>query len=82
MIKEYFNDLYLKLLFRPKPKFKKGDIVELNDDGRNIGIIINKPLIVSHTFWFMGNYIVLFKNCFIHESICENWLKLKEEERL
>ncbi len=78
MIKEYFNDLYLKLLRRPHSKFKRGDIVELNQKGIKLGIKTEKHLVVNYVFWFLGGYIVLFKNCYIHESISEEWLKLKE----
>lgn len=78
MIKEYFEYLYLKHISRPKPKFKIGDILEVNNDGIKLGIKINKQLKVSHVYWILGGYVILFENCKIHESLNENWLKLKE----
>jgi len=78
MIREYLTNFYHNHICHPKPKFKKGDIVELNNKGKEIIAPIEKTLVVSHVFWICGNYVVLFKNCHIHESICEVWLKLKE----
>ncbi len=77
-IKEYFNDLYLKLLKRPKSKFKNRDIVELNEKGIKLGIKIDKSLKVYQSIWIFGGYVVFFYDTHINESISEEWLKLKE----
>ena len=77
MIKEYLLRLYNKYK-RPKPKFKKGDIVELNDKGIKLGIKIDKPLKISHIIRIFGGYVVFFHDTHFYESISEEWLKLKE----
>lgn len=70
------SKLYRWMINRPEPKFKNGDLVQINDDGAEHGINTHvKTLKVTGNYWTGDGYVVDLNNSGMDGMIHEKWLE-------
>lgn len=73
--------LYRWMINRPEPKFKNGDLVQINDDGAEYGINTHvKILEVTGNYWTGDGYAVFLNDSGVDGMIHEKWLEYDMNE--